>query len=80
MPPPAIRELADLCVVFEDTHASFLARLKKGVFALPKDGPEDALEDAADCGKNTGKQYHRTLLSQCTYAVHLQEGHEPLSL
>jgi hypothetical protein len=36
MPAPQLLELADLCVVFEDTWQSFLARVQEGVFI---DGP-----------------------------------------
>lgn len=36
MPPPELLALADLCVVFEDTHEMFRQRLREGVFDLPR--------------------------------------------
>jgi hypothetical protein len=42
MPAPRLLELADLCVVFEDTWQSLLARVQEGVFNLPADAPKQS--------------------------------------
>ncbi|KPI45888.1 uncharacterized protein AB675_359 [Cyphellophora attinorum] len=61
MPPPAIRELADLTVVFEDTYAVFLQRLAQGVLALPNGtvasaGNDEAEDECNDTDTDAAKQ------------------------